>query len=64
MISGDSKGVNNMHIWFGYITSLGKGCRMDTVLLWPPHRKCCMMKILIGRKYYVRYLNEKILKYF
>ena len=26
MKSGDSKGVNNRHIWFGSITSLGKGC--------------------------------------
>ena len=26
MISGDSKGVNNRHVWFCSITSSGKGC--------------------------------------
>ena len=26
MIIGDSKGVNNRHVWFGSITSSGKGC--------------------------------------
>ena len=26
MINGDSKGVNNRHIQFGSITSLGKSC--------------------------------------
>ena len=36
---------------------------MDTVLIWLPHRKC-IVKILIGRKYYVKHLNKKILKYF
>ena len=36
---------------------------MDTALLWILHRKC-MVKVLIGRKCYVRLLNEKILKYF
>ena len=36
---------------------------MDTVVLWLPHRKC-MAKTLIGRKYCVRHLNEKILKRF
>ena len=33
---------------------------MDTVLLWPPHRKC-IVNILIVRKYYVLHLNKKIL---
>ena len=32
---------------------------MDTVLMWLPHRKC-IVKNLIGRKYYVRHLNKKI----
>ena len=36
---------------------------MDTALLWFSHRKC-KLKILIGCKYYVGHLNEKILKYF
>ena len=36
---------------------------MDTVVIWLPHRKC-IVKILIGRKYYVKHLNNKILKYF
>ena len=36
---------------------------MDTVLIWLPHRKC-IVKILIGRKYYVKHLNKKISKYF
>ena len=27
MISGDSKGVNNRHVWFSSITSSGKGCK-------------------------------------
>ena len=26
MIDGDSRGVNNRHIWFGSITSLGRCC--------------------------------------
>ena len=26
MISDDSKGINNMHLWFDSITSSGKGC--------------------------------------
>ena len=32
---------------------------MDTVLIWLPHRKC-IVKILIGCKYYVKHLNKKI----
>ena len=36
---------------------------MDTTLLWLPQTKCTV-KILIGRKCYVRLLNKKILKYF
>ena len=36
---------------------------MDTVLIWLPRRKC-IVKILIGHKYYVKHLNNKILKYF
>ena len=36
---------------------------MDTVLIWLPHRKC-IVKLLIGCKYYVKHLNKKILKYF
>ena len=26
MIKGDSKGVDNRHVWFGYITKSGEGC--------------------------------------
>ena len=26
MINGDSKGVNNRHVWFGANTSPGRGC--------------------------------------
>ena len=62
MINGDSKGVNNRHVWFGSIT-IRENTEMNTVFLWLPHRKC-MVKILIDHKYYVRHLNEKILKYF
>ena len=36
---------------------------IDTVLIWLPHRKC-IAKILIDCKYYVKHLNENILKYF
>ena len=36
---------------------------MNTVLIWLPHRKC-IVKVLIGHKYYVKHLNKKILKYF
>ena len=36
---------------------------MDAVLIWLPHRKC-IVKILIGCKYYVKHLNKMILKYF
>ena len=32
---------------------------MDTAVIWLPHREC-IMKILIGRKYYVRHLNKNI----
>ena len=32
---------------------------MDTVLIWLPHRNC-IVKILIGRKYYVRHLNRNV----
>ena len=32
---------------------------MDNVLIWLHHRKC-IVKILIGRKYYVKHLNNKI----
>ena len=49
MINGDSKGVNNRHVQFGSITSLGKAV-MDTTLLWLSHRKC-MAEVLIGHKY-------------
>ena len=45
MISGDSKGVN---VWFGSITSLGKGYNGHCTL-WLPHRKC-MVKTLISHK--------------
>ena len=36
---------------------------MDSVLIWLSHRKC-IVKILIGCKYYVKHLNKKILKIF
>ena len=36
---------------------------MDIVLIWLLHMKC-IVKILIGLKYYVKHLNNKILKYF
>ena len=32
---------------------------MDTTLIWLPHRKC-IVNILIGRKYYVKHLNQNI----
>ena len=35
---------------------------IDIVFLWLSHRKC-MVKILIGRKYYVRHLNQKVMNY-
>ena len=31
---------------------------MDAVLIWLPHRKC-IVKILIGRRYYVKHLNKR-----
>ena len=31
---------------------------IDTVLIWLPYRKC-IVKILIGRKYYVKHLNKR-----
>ena len=49
MISGVSKGVNSIYVWF---TSSGKGCNRS-------HWKC-MVKILIGHKYCVKRLNETI----
>ena len=60
MINDDRKGVNNRHLQFGSITSLGKGCNRHCIL-WLSHRKC-IVKILIGCKYYVRYLNENIFR--
>ena len=62
MIIGNSKGVNNRHIQFGSI-QVQEWAVMDNVLIWLPHRKC-IVKILIGRKYYVKHLNKKILKCF
>ena len=61
MIIANSKGVNNGHVRFGSITSLGKAV-MDVVLIFLPLRKC-IVNFLIGRKYYVKHLNKKILKY-
>ena len=55
MIIGNSKGVNNRHVQFGSIIyKFGKGDVMETVLIWLPHRKC-IVKILIGCKYYVKH---------
>ena len=62
MINGDSKVVNNRHVQFGSITSFGKHCNRHYIFM-ASHRKC-MVKILIGRKYYVRHLNKLILKYY
>ena len=62
MISGNSKGVNNRHIQFGSITSLGKGCNGHCNYM--ASHKNCIVKVLIGHKYYVRHLNKKILKIF
>ena len=58
MISGDSKGVNNNHVWFGSIKKSGKGCNGCCTLM-ASHMKC-LVKILIGHKYCVRHLNKKI----
>ena len=57
MIIGNSKGVNNRHIRFGSITSLGKGCNGHCTYM-ASHRKC-IVKILIGCKYYVKHLNKR-----
>ena len=60
MISGDSKGVNNRHAWFGSIGSSEKGCNEHcTFMVFPLEM---YGKNLIGHKYYARRLNEKILK--
>ena len=40
MISGDSKGVNNRHVWFGSIISSGKGCNEHCIL--------CMVKFWLA----------------
>ena len=56
MIIGDSKGVNNRHVYFGSI----KRAVMDLTLLWLPLRKC-MVNSLIGYKYYVRHLKKRFL---
>ena len=48
----DTMGLAPLQVWERTV--------MDTVLLLLTHRKC-MVKILIGHKYYVRLLNEKIL---
>ena len=61
MIIGNNKGVNNRHIQSPL--QVRERAVMDTVLIWLPHRKC-IVNILIGRKYYVKHLNKKILKYF
>ena len=58
MINGDSKGVNNRHAQFGSITSSGRDCN-GQYILWLLHRKC-MVKILIGNKYYVGQLSKTI----
>ena len=62
MIIGNSKGVKNRHVWFGSITSLGKG-RNGHCTYMASHRKC-IVKNLIGRKYYVKHLNKKIFEIF
>ena len=60
MIIGNSKGVNDRHIQFGSITSSGKGYNGHCTYM-ASHRKC-IVKVLIGSKYYVKHLNKKILK--
>ena len=45
-------------VWLHY--KLGKGPYRHCIL-WLPHKKSkCMVKILIGHKYYVRHLNKNI----
>ena len=56
--SGDGKDINNRHVQFGSFTGSGKDCDRHCTFM-APHRKC-MVKILIGCKYCVRHLNEKI----
>ena len=58
MIIGNSKGVNNRHVWFGSITSSGKGCNGHCTYM-ASNRKY-ILEILIGRKYYVKHLNNEI----
>ena len=36
MIIGNSKGVNNRHVWFGSITSSGKGCNGHCICMASP----------------------------
>ena len=46
MINGNSKDVNNRHVQFDSIKSLGKSCNEHSSFM-ASHRKC-MTKILIG----------------
>ena len=58
MIIGNSKDVNNRHVRLAPLQAWERAV-MDAVLIWLPHRKCIVI-ILIGRKYYVKHLNNKI----
>jgi len=62
MGSGDSKCINDSHVWFDSIASLGKG--YNPTLLWFCNRKC-MGKILIGYIFkYVIFKQKCILNIF
>ena len=54
MIIGNSKGVNNRHIRFEFWDR----AVVDIVFIWLSLRKC-IVKILIGHKYYVKHLNNQ-----
>ena len=49
MNKGDNNGVGNRLVWFGSMTSLGKGCNRHYIL-WLPHRKC-IVKIYTDCKF-------------
>ena len=52
MIIGNSKGVNNRQYGLTPL-QVWERAVMDSVFIWLPHRKC-IVKTLIGCKYYVR----------
>ena len=62
-IKGDSKGVNNRHMWLDSITNSGEGCNRANFILYGFLYEM-YGKIWIKRNYHVRYLNETVSKYF